>query len=80
MVEVDTQADIDLIWDSLIADGGAPIECGWLRDKYGLRWQIVPARLGELLSHPEAGGRVMTAMLGMQKIDIAGLEVAAATR
>ena len=58
--------------------GGEPVQCGWLRDRYGLSWQIVPAILEELLGDPDPdkSGRVMQAMLGMIKIDIAGLQAA----
>ncbi|GAB2460217.1 putative 3-demethylubiquinone-9 3-methyltransferase (glyoxalase superfamily) [Conyzicola lurida] len=77
-VQADTQEKIDRYWDALIADGGAPSQCGWLKDRFGLSWQIVPPRLGELLGDPdpERAGRVMQAMLGMQKIVIADLEAA----
>jgi predicted 3-demethylubiquinone-9 3-methyltransferase (glyoxalase superfamily) len=75
----DTQEEIDRLWDALIADGGEPSQCGWLKDKWGLSWQIVPSRLGELLSDPdpERAHRAMQAMLGMGKLDIAELEAAA---
>ncbi len=69
------QAEVDAYWQKLTADGGAPSQCGWLKDKYGLSWQIVPTALMELMSDPdrERAGRVMQAMLGMSKIDIAAL-------
>jgi predicted 3-demethylubiquinone-9 3-methyltransferase (glyoxalase superfamily) len=78
-VNADTQEEIDRVWDALTADGGAGVACGWLVDKFGLSWQVVPPILGELLSDPdtEKSGRVMQAMLGMVKLDIAGLEAAA---
>lgn len=74
-VSVDTQQDIDLLWDKLTADGGEESMCGWLKDKYGLSWQIIPTVLGELLGNEdrEKANRAMQAMLGMRKIDIAGL-------
>lgn len=74
------QAEVDRIWAALTADGGREVQCGWLKDKYGLSWQIVPSRLPELLSDPapEKGKRVMQAMLKMVKIDVAALEEAAA--
>ncbi|GBQ80923.1 3-demethylubiquinone-9 3-methyltransferase [Gluconacetobacter johannae DSM 13595] len=78
MVECDDQAEIDRLWDAL-RDGGTVERCGWLRDRWGLSWQVVPRRLGELMGDPdrEKGRRVGEAMLGMVKLDIAGLEAAA---
>lgn len=75
----DTQDDIDRYWNTLGADG-MPGACGWLKDRFGLSWQIVPARLPELMSSPDVAsrGRTMNAMLGMRKLDIAVLERAAA--
>jgi predicted 3-demethylubiquinone-9 3-methyltransferase (glyoxalase superfamily) len=77
-VGVDTQAEIDELWDKLIAGGGSPSRCGWLKDKYGLSWQIVPNALGEMLSDkdPEKSGRCMNAMLQMSKLDVAKLRAA----
>lgn len=77
-VDARTQADIDRLWDALTAEGGAPGQCGWLTDRYGLSWQIVPPRLGELLADPdrERADRVMQAMLQMTKLDIGVLETA----
>ena len=71
-VECETQAEIDDYWAKL-TDGGAEIACGWLKDKLGLCWQIVPARIYELLRHPAA----MRAMMAMKKFDIATLKQAA---
>ena len=73
-----TQADIDRLWDALTADGGEPGRCGWLKDKYGLSWQVVPPRLSELLSDPDPAkaGAVMQAMLPMGKLDLGALEAA----
>ena len=78
MVECDDQAEIDRLWDALL-DGGSPERCGWLRDRWGLFWQITPKRLGELMRDPdrEKARRVTEAMLGMVKFDIAALEAAA---
>jgi predicted 3-demethylubiquinone-9 3-methyltransferase (glyoxalase superfamily) len=73
VVSCETQGEIDDYWAKLTADGGAEGQCGWLKDKFGLSWQIVPARLGELLKTPNA----MQAMMGMKKLDIAALERAA---
>jgi predicted 3-demethylubiquinone-9 3-methyltransferase (glyoxalase superfamily) len=67
------QPEIDYYWAALLAGGGSEIACGWLKHKFGVRWQIVPANLVALLSHPKA----MQAMMGMQKLDIAGLKAAA---
>ena len=78
MVECETQDEIDRLWTALIADGGAPSRCGWLKDPFGVSWQIVPRQLFALLHHPDAqkGARVMKAMLAMNKLDIAALESA----
>ena len=72
VVRCDTQAEVDEYWSKLTA-GGTEIQCGWLKDKFGLCWQIVPARLPELIKNPKA----MKAMMGMKKLDIAELERAA---
>jgi predicted 3-demethylubiquinone-9 3-methyltransferase (glyoxalase superfamily) len=71
-VECQDQAEIDYFWDRLTADGGQPIQCGWLKDKYGLRWQIDPKNMYELVKTTEA----FNAMLGMTKIIISDLESA----
>lgn len=78
MVECDSQAEIDRLWDAL-ADGGQIEQCGWLRDRWGLAWQIQARRLRELMDGPDraAARRVAEAMLKMVKIDIAALEAAA---
>jgi len=78
MVNCETQAEVDGLWDKLLADGGKPSRCGWLEDKYGLSWQIVPTALGRLMSDPdpEKSKRVTQAMLQMVKLDIAKLEEA----
>ncbi|SNS82154.1 Glyoxalase superfamily enzyme, possibly 3-demethylubiquinone-9 3-methyltransferase [Sphingomonas laterariae] len=69
------QAELDRLWEGLSA-GGSIEQCGWLKDRYGVSWQIVPRALGEMLADPDAAKakRVMQAMLGMHKIDIAALE------
>jgi len=76
-VNCETQDEVDAFWEKL-SEGGARGRCGWLKDKYGLSWQIVPAVLGELMSDPdpEKSKRVMTAMLKMTKMDIKGLQQA----
>ncbi|MBU7597171.1 VOC family protein [Streptomyces sp. P38-E01] len=78
-VECADQAEVDRLWTALTADGGEEGECGWLKDRYGLSWQIVPRRLPELLADPdrEVANRVMTAMLGMRRLDVRVLEGAA---
>lgn len=72
------QEEIDHLWEKLTSDGGEPGQCGWLKDRYRLSWQIVPPVLGELLGDRDAdrSSRVMQAMLGMGKIDIAALRAA----
>ena len=79
MVECETQGDLDRLWDAL-REGGSVEQCGWLRDRWGLSWQIAPTRLGELMSDPDQAKvkRVTEAMLQMVKLDIAPLEAAAA--
>jgi predicted 3-demethylubiquinone-9 3-methyltransferase (glyoxalase superfamily) len=72
VVRCDTQAEIDEYWEKLSA-GGGEVQCGWVKDRFGLSWQVVPARLGDLIRHPKA----MEAMLKMKKLDIAELERAA---
>ncbi len=77
-VDCADQAEVDRYWDALTADGGAPGPCGWLTDRFGLSWQIVPAALGRYLSDPdpEKAQRVMQAMLQMSKIEVADLDAA----
>jgi predicted 3-demethylubiquinone-9 3-methyltransferase (glyoxalase superfamily) len=79
-VDCETQEEVDDLWERL-SEGGEKGPCGWLTDKFGVSWQIVPRRLGELLRDPDAekSQRVMEAMLQMGKIDVAGLERAAAS-
>jgi len=79
LVHCGSQEEVDYFWDALTADGGEESQCGWLKDRYGLSWQIVPDRLMELLGDPDPGRaqRAMQAMLQMRKIDIATLERAA---
>ena len=78
MVHCETQVEVDYFWDKLTADGGEPSRCGWLKDKFGLSWQIIPQALVTLMGDkdPARAGRVVQAMLGMSKIDIAGLQTA----
>jgi len=79
VIDCKDQAEVDYFWDSLLADGGREDQCGWLKDKFGLSWQVVPTRLIELLSdpNPARSSAAMQAMLQMQKIVIADLEAAA---
>ncbi len=74
----DDQAEVDRLWSALTADGGMEVQCGWLKDKYGLCWQIVPKRMMALLNDPDKVkvARAMQAMMSMVKLDIAALEAA----
>ncbi len=78
-VSVDSQAELDRIWDALLAGGGKPTRCGWLVDRYGLSWQVIPTTLIKLMTDADPGraGRAVQAMMGMMKLDIAELERAA---
>jgi predicted 3-demethylubiquinone-9 3-methyltransferase (glyoxalase superfamily) len=78
LVDCRDQDDVDLLWDAL-TEGGEESQCGWLKDRYGVSWQIIPGRLMELLGDPDPGRaqRAMQAMLQMRRIDIAELERAA---
>jgi predicted 3-demethylubiquinone-9 3-methyltransferase (glyoxalase superfamily) len=77
-VGCETQQEIDELWAKLTADGGAPSRCGWLKDKFGLSWQIIPNSLGRMLSDKDAvkSKRALNAMLQMQKLDLTRLEQA----
>lgn len=75
VVRCDSQEEVDYYWSQL-SEGGSEIACGWLKDRFGLCWQIVPARLGEYIRHPKG----MEAMMKMKKFDIAALERAAAEK
>ena len=76
-VNCETQEEVDEIWEKL-CEGGKKNRCGWLQDKFGVSWQVIPTALGKLMSDPdpEKSGRVMKAMLQMEKIDIRGLQQA----
>lgn len=78
VVNCESQAEVDRLWEELTADGGEESMCGWLKDKYGLSWQIVPTVLGKLASDPDPvkAQRVIQAMLQMRKLDIAELQKA----
>jgi len=78
MVQVDTQAEVDRLWNNLTENGGKEVQCGWLVDKFGVSWQIVPAQLGRMLADKDRGksSRAMQAMMGMKKLDLAKLQAA----
>jgi len=82
VVYCDTQEEVDYYWEKLTTDGGEPGQCSWLKDKYGLSWQVQPRLLIQLLGDPDKAKaeRVMNAMMGMTKIDIAALEKAALSK
>ena len=75
-VNCETQEEVDTLWAKLTADGGEESQCGWLKDKFGLSWQIIPSALGEALGNPDPAKaqRAMQAMLQMKKIDIQKLK------
>jgi predicted 3-demethylubiquinone-9 3-methyltransferase (glyoxalase superfamily) len=78
MVECADQAELDRIWAALLADGGKPMTCGWLSDRFGVAWQLVPAGMGAMLGSEDtqAATRVNRSMLSMVKLDVAALEAA----
>jgi len=78
-IDCEDQAEVNRLWEALTADGGKPVACGWLKDKFGLSWQIVPRELPRLLSDPDPdrARRAMKAMMDMVKIDVAALRKAA---
>ena len=77
-VSCDTQEEVDIYWEALTANGGEESRCGWLKDRFGLSWQIIPKKLGQLMGDPdrEKAGRAMQAMMSMHKIDSAALQKA----
>jgi len=77
-IDCDDQAEVDRLWETLCAGGGAPEQCGWLKDRYGVSWQIVPKVVPALLADPDKAKaqRAMAAVMGMVKIDIAAVEAA----
>ena len=79
VIECEDQAEVDRLWETLTANGGEPGPCGWLKDRFGLSWQVVPRRLNELIDDPDPGRarRAMEAMLKMGKIEVAEVERAA---
>ncbi|MFN8355797.1 MAG: VOC family protein [Spirosomataceae bacterium] len=74
VIDCDTQDEIDYYWSRLTADGGTEGQCGWLKDKFGVSWQVIPTVLSKLLSNSEKAPRVMEAFLKMKKFDIYTLE------
>jgi predicted 3-demethylubiquinone-9 3-methyltransferase (glyoxalase superfamily) len=78
VVHCDNQDEIDYYWEKLISGGGKPSQCGWLKDRYGLSWQVVPKKMGELMSNPESAKRVMAEVMKMTKPDLTKMETAAA--
>jgi predicted 3-demethylubiquinone-9 3-methyltransferase (glyoxalase superfamily) len=78
VVDCDSAVEVDRYWDALLADGGEPSQCGWLKDRFGLSWQIVPRQLTQYLRDPDPAKRkaVMEAMLQMSKIEVSGLDAA----
>jgi predicted 3-demethylubiquinone-9 3-methyltransferase (glyoxalase superfamily) len=77
-VQCENQEEIDYYWEKLTSGGGKPVECGWLKDKYGLSWQVMPKKLGELMSTPEKAKRVMAEVMKSVKLDLKKMEAAAA--
>jgi predicted 3-demethylubiquinone-9 3-methyltransferase (glyoxalase superfamily) len=79
VIECEDQSEVDRLWDALTSNGGEPGPCGWLKDRFGLSWQIVPRQLNELVADPDPqrARRAMEAMLEMGKIDVAELQRAA---
>ena len=78
VVNCESQEEVDYFWEKLSGSGGQEVVCGWLKDKYGLSWQVVPVRLFELISDPAKSDRVMQAVMEMRKLEIPKLEAAAA--
>ena len=76
MVNCDSQEEIDYYWNTFVNDGGTESVCGWLKDKFGLSWQIVPSNIGELMATPDRAKRVMDAVMKMKKLDIKKMEEA----
>jgi predicted 3-demethylubiquinone-9 3-methyltransferase (glyoxalase superfamily) len=77
-IMVKDQAELDHYWNGLIAGGGEESQCGWLKDRFGVSWQVVPVRMVEWMKNPQTGGKVAGAFMQMKKLDIAALEAAAA--
>jgi predicted 3-demethylubiquinone-9 3-methyltransferase (glyoxalase superfamily) len=75
LVDCEDQAEVDRLWGALTANGGSPGQCGWLKDRFGLSWQVIPRQLGEMMGSPDrdASRRAMEAMLKMSRIDVAAM-------
>ena len=76
VINCNNQQQIDNYWDKLTSDGGQESMCGWVKDKFGFSWQIVPSNLGKIMSDPEKASRAMALLMQMKKIDVAKLEEA----
>ncbi|WP_153799420.1 VOC family protein [Foetidibacter luteolus] len=76
VITCDTQKEIDFYWEKLTADGGEESMCGWLKDRYGVSWQVVPSIIGQLMSDPQKAQRVMPVLMQMRKLDIEKLQSA----
>jgi predicted 3-demethylubiquinone-9 3-methyltransferase (glyoxalase superfamily) len=76
VINCETQEEIDYYWGKLTAEGGEEVQCGWLADKFGLSWQVVPAKIGEWMTDkdPARSQRVMHAVMGMKKLDMAAMQ------
>lgn len=76
LISCDSQEEVDRFWNGFLAGGGKEVQCGWLEDKFGLSWQVIPRRLGDMMSDPDPAkaGRVGEAMMKMKKLDVAALE------
>ena len=73
VVECNNQTEIDFYWNKFIDDGGKESNCGWLKDKFGISWQIIPNNIGAIMMHPQTGQKSMQKLMGMKKIEIAEL-------
>ena len=80
VVNCENQEEVDYYWEKLSGDGGEEVVCGWLKDKYGLSWQVCPVKVFELLSDPATSDRVMAAVMEMKKIDLSKIEQAVAAK
>jgi predicted 3-demethylubiquinone-9 3-methyltransferase (glyoxalase superfamily) len=74
VINCDSQEEIDYYWDKLTADGGQESICGWLKDKFGFSWQVIPRNIAQLMTEPERGKRVMEVVMKMKKLDLAAME------